>query len=103
MPCFKPGDGLDYHTGEMRVDQLLTWLRERYGICVDQLPRGDGFGEPTIADRKALCENQKAFVSRLREIGFYRDLSDAYVTQTVTPRYRIGKSNEAAQVEEGDR
>ena len=25
-----------------------------------------------------------------REVGFYRDLSDAYITQTVTPRYQIG-------------
>ena len=30
-----------------------------------------------------------AFISRLREIGFYSDLSDAYLTQTVTPRYTI--------------
>ena len=30
-----------------------------------------------------------AFTSRLQEIGFYRELSDAYVTQTVTPRYVI--------------
>ena len=27
--------------------------------------------------------------SRLREIGFYSDLSDAYLTQTITPRYTI--------------
>jgi len=26
---------------------------------------------------------------RLREIGFFRDLSDAYITQTITPRYAI--------------
>ena len=55
----------------------------------------------TIADRKALRENQKAFVSRLREIGFYRDLSDAYVTQTVTPRYRIAKTEKMPAREEG--
>ena len=41
-------------------------------------------------------------MSRLREIGFYRDLSDAYVTQTVTPRYRIGKDADVALGEEGD-
>jgi hypothetical protein len=98
----QPGGAIGYHTGEMRIDQLLTLLRARYGLCIDQLPRGDGFGEPTIADRKTLRENQKAFVSRLREIGFYRDLSDAYVTQTVTPRYRIGKSDEAMLAGEGD-
>ena len=91
----RPGGLLGYHTGDLRIDELLTILRERYGLCVDQLPRSDGFGEPTIADRKALRENHAAFVSRLRETGFYRDLSDAYVTQTITPRYRIAMNGTA--------
>jgi hypothetical protein len=98
----QPGGTLGYHTGELRIDQLLAVLRERYGLCIDQLPRGDGFGQPTIADRKALRENHKAFVSRLREIGFYRDLSDAYVTQTITPRYRIAKNEGLALAEGGE-
>ena len=50
------------------------------------------FDAPSIDDRRALRENQRAFVARLREIGFYRDLSDAYVAQTVTSRYRIGEA-----------
>lgn len=78
-----------FYTGELRIEGLLTWLRERYGIHIDRLPRGDGFGVPSIEDRAALRENRAAFVARLREVGFYRDLSDAYVSQTVTPRYRI--------------
>ena len=91
IAVLRPGGAQGYHTGEMRIDQLLLFLRERYGICIDQLPQGDGFGSPTIEDRRALRSNFNAFVSRLREIGFYRDLSDAYVTQTVTPRYPIAK------------
>lgn len=78
-----------FHTGELRIEALLTWLRERYGLHIDRLPRGDGFGAPSIEDRAALRENTVAFTDRLREVGFYRDLSDAYVSQTVTPRYRI--------------
>lgn len=78
-----------FHTGELRIEELLVWLRERYGLHVDRLPRGDGFGAPSIEDRAALRRNAEAFTQRLREVGFYRDLSDAYVTQTVTPRYRI--------------
>lgn len=78
-----------FYTGEMRIEALLTWLRERYGLHIDRLPRGDGFGAPSIEDRAALRENATAFTARLREVGFYRDLSDAYVSQTVTPRYRI--------------
>ncbi len=82
--------GQGFRTGEMRVDELLTFLRERYGLHIDQLPEGEGFGPASIEDRQALRANVQAFVSRLREIGFFRDLSDAYVTQTVTPRYRVG-------------
>lgn len=78
-----------YHTEEMRIDNLLTFLRERYGLYIDQLPPDEGFGAPSIDDRKALRANVQAFTARLREIGFYRDLSDAYVTQTVVPRYTI--------------
>lgn len=78
-----------YHTEEMRIDNLLTFLRERYGLYIDQLPHAEGFGAPSIDDRKALRANVQAFTARLREIGFYRDLSDAYVTQTVVPRYTI--------------
>ena len=91
IAVLRPGGSLGYHTGELRIDELLVFLCERYGLHIDQLPRGDGFGPPSIADRQALRKNAKAFVSRLREVGFYRDLSDAYVTQTITPRYQIAE------------
>ena len=84
-------------TGEMRIDDLLSFLRERYGLYIDQLPPGEGFSAPTIDERKALRSNVQAFTGRLREIGFYRDLSDAYVTQTVVPRYTIAERNEGAR------
>ena len=78
-----------YHTEPLRIEEVLLFLRERYGLYIDRLPPGDGFSAPSIQDRVALRENVVAFTARLREIGFYRDLSDAYVTQTVTPRYVI--------------
>ncbi len=101
IAVLQSGGTLGYHTGEIRIDELLTFLRERYGICIAQLPRGDGFGLPTIEDRQALRDNMIAFVVRLREVGFYRDLSDAYVTQTVTPRYRIEREGTLALRTEG--
>lgn len=78
-----------FYTCELRIEDLLNWLRERYGLHIDRLPRGDGFTTTSIDDRAALRQNSSAFTARLREVGFYRDLSDAYVSQTVTPRYRI--------------
>lgn len=79
-------------TQELRVDELLEWIRDRYGIHVDELPDQDGFGDPSVTERKALQKNEQAFRRRLREIGFFRDLSDAYITQTVSPRYEITRS-----------
>jgi len=87
----QPGGNLGYHTGDIRVDELLVVLRERYGLYIDRLPSGDGFSSASIEEQKALRENEKSFISRLREIGFYHDLSDAYITQTITPRYRIAE------------
>lgn len=78
-----------FSTRALRVDELLDFLQGRYGICIDRLPAGDGFDEPSIEDRQALRTNAEAFRLRLRELGFFRDLSDAYVTQTITPRYVI--------------
>jgi hypothetical protein len=80
-----------YRSEEIQIDRLLSFLRERYGIYIDALPAGEGFGEPSIQDREAMRRNKQAFKNKLREIGFFQDLSDAYVTQHVTPRYRIGK------------
>lgn len=96
IAVLKPGGAGGFYTGELRIDELLVFLRERYGIFIDQLPRGDGFATTSIDERKALRENLKAFIGRLREVGFYRDLSDAYVTQTITPRYRIAADDATA-------
>lgn len=96
IAVLRPGGDQGYFTGEMRIDDLLCFLRERYGLYIDQLPTGEGFAAPTIDERKALRANVQAFTARLREIGFYRDLSDAYVTQTVVPRYTISEKSEGA-------
>ena len=96
LAVLKSGGAAGFHTGELRVDELLVFLRERYGIFIDQLPRNDGFATTSIEDRRALRDNVRAFTGRLREVGFYRDLSDAYVTQTITPRYRIDAKGPAA-------
>lgn len=81
--------GTSFVTREIRVDDLLAFLRTRYGLYIDCLPTGEGFDKVGVADYQALSRNKEAFKMRLREIGFFQDLSDAYVTQTVTPRYTI--------------
>jgi hypothetical protein len=80
---------MDLRTVPLRIDEFLKILRERYGLYIDQLPDGDGFGPAIVTDHSGLRENRAAFIARLREIGFYSDLSDAYLAQTITPRYEI--------------
>ena len=87
---YDPATG-KYHSEEIQIDRLLTSLTERYGLFIERLPVGEGFGEPSIQDQQALRRNREAFKNKLREIGFFQDLSDAYITQHVTPRYRIGE------------
>ena len=77
-------------TRELKIEELLAFLRNRYGLYIDRLPGSDLSGI-SILDRRALRLNQEAFKRRLREIGFYEDLSDAYITQKVSPRYSIQK------------
>ena len=68
---------------------LLLFLLQRYGLYIDTLPPNEGLGRTSIIDQQALTRNKEAFKMRLREIGFFQDLSDAYITQTVAPRYTI--------------
>jgi len=85
-----------FHTRSLRIDEFLDLLRERYGLHVDRLPEGDGFGPAIVTDHAALRDNRMAFTGRLREIGFYSDQSDAYLTQTITPRYTINADTSRA-------
>lgn len=80
----------DLATSPMRVDTFLALLRDRYGLYIDRLPDGDGFTGAHLDDQAALRANSAALLNRLREIGYYQDMSDAYLTQTITPRYAIG-------------
>lgn len=93
ISLLRPSDGGGFHTEALRVDEFLSVLSRRYGIHVDRLPERHGFASPGIDDHAALRENTRAFTDRLREIGFYSDLSDAYLTQTITPRYRIERES----------
>jgi hypothetical protein len=91
-------DTQGFYTKEIKIEDLLVFLRDRYGIHIDSLPNGEGFGEPSIEDREALRQNKTAFKNKLRDIGFFQDLSDAYITQHVTPRYRIQREPQPATV-----
>lgn len=74
-------------TRELQIEELMVFLYKRYGICIGRIP--ESHQGSSILDKRALRLNLEAFKRRLREIGFYEDLSDAYITQKITPRYQI--------------
>jgi len=78
--------GRGFESEPMLVDDFLDFLRDRYGIFIGDLPDGE---DVPPADLAALRGNVAEFKRRLREIGFYTDLSDAYIAQTIRPRYRV--------------
>jgi hypothetical protein len=79
-------------SSSIRVDELLTVFGNRYGLYIDKLPEDNTY-DNSIYDRQALRINAETFKRRIREIGFYEDLSDAYVAQKITPRYIINSEH----------
>jgi hypothetical protein len=75
-----------FRTRHIRIDEFIDWLQHRYGIYISRLPEGM---TPSIADLEALRQNVIEFKRRLRDIGFYTDLSDAYIAQVIQPRYSL--------------
>lgn len=80
-------DGVGFCSRPILIDQFTAWLRERYGLVL--IP---DWPDATIADYQAFNANLDHLKNRLREIGFYTDLSDAYNAQTIRPRYMIGEN-----------
>jgi hypothetical protein len=66
-------------TDEFRIplDDFLTFLRERFGILVDRSPAS--FDSAT--SRAAAAVNLEAMKRRLRQMGFFADLSDDFSAQ----------------------
>lgn len=95
ISLLRPGSDGNLSTSPMRIDEFLAVLRERYGLYVDELPDADGFAGADLDDQAALRANSAAFLNRLREIGYYQDMSDAYLTQTITPRYSMEAASSA--------
>lgn len=73
-----------FRSRSILVDDLLFWLQQRYGLTL--MPH---WPTATIQDYEAFNNNLRILKRRLREIGFYTDLSDAYNAQIIRPRYEI--------------
>jgi hypothetical protein len=71
------------------IEDFLVWLEARYGLVIGGSQLGAGRAPVTMEEHRAFRDNVRALKDRLREIGFYDDLSDAYIAQTIRPRYPI--------------
>ena len=81
---------MGFYSEPLSIEQLIGLLRDRYGMIINGLnePR---FSGADVQTHQAFKENLEAFKHKLRNIGFYNVLSDAYIMQKIRPRYPIGE------------
>jgi hypothetical protein len=81
--------GDTFVTRPMRVQRLIERLEARYDLLVSHPP--DRFAsDPRVLG--VLAGNVERLKVRLRETGLYTDLSDAFLAQTIRPRFVIEPS-----------
>jgi hypothetical protein len=69
-----------------RLTEFLAFLEQRFGILVDRPPDNFEGADYSAAAR----DNLRAMESRLRQMGIFRDLSDDFTVQRLTPPYASG-------------
>lgn len=89
-------EGRVFETEPILVEDFLTWVERRYGFVIAPGVTPAGRKPVSLDEHRAFRENVRAFKDRLREIGFYDDLSDAYNAQTIRPRYELRGEEESA-------
>jgi hypothetical protein len=72
-------------TRPITITEFVAWLRQRYGILIDTT--GEQNDSPEVS--RALEANYSALKDRLRQLGFFTDLSDASISQVIKPRFPI--------------
>jgi hypothetical protein len=83
-----------YYSEPILIEDFLNTLQNRYGFIINgiQHPR---FADAGIEFHQAFRQNVLNLKQRLREIGFFNVLSDAYIMQRIRPRYPIEKGQES--------
>lgn len=88
--------GRQFETEPILIEDFLTWVERRYGFVIAPGVTAAGRKPVSLDEHRAFRENVRAFKDRLREIGFYDDLSDAYNAQTIRPRYELRAEESAS-------
>lgn len=77
-----------FKTKTLSIEELIENIRDRYGLIINGLTE-DRFKDADLNTHLAFKENVESFKMKLRQIGFYNDLSDAYILQRIRPRYEL--------------
>lgn len=77
-----------FQTRSLSIEELVSNIRDRYGLVINGLNE-ERFVDADLQTHLAFKENMEAFKMKLRQIGFYNDLSDAYILQRIRPRYEL--------------
>lgn len=77
-----------FTTKTLSIEELIENIRNRYGLIINGLSE-ERFNEADLITHLAFKENVESFKMKLRQIGFYNDLSDAYILQRIRPRYEL--------------
>ncbi|WP_202800225.1 hypothetical protein [Pontibacter sp. BAB1700] len=80
-----------FNTKTLSIEELIETLRNRYGLIINGLTE-DRFKDANLSTHLAFKDNVNAFKLKLRQIGFYNDLSDAYILQKIRPRYQVASN-----------
>jgi hypothetical protein len=83
LHLLRSGDGPGFRALSYR--EFLRTIRDRYGFCVDEAPRG-----MTISN-DLLQTNRKALERRLRDLGLLEGVNDAEQMKRLTPRFESSR------------
>lgn len=82
----KQGGG--FETRSLSIEELVEAIRNRYGLIING-QNEKRFANSGVEANEAFHTNMEAFKDKLRQIGFYTDMSDAYILQKIRPRYKL--------------
>lgn len=77
-----------YETRSLSIDELIQEIRNRYGLIINGVNE-ERFANADVEMNEAFRTNVEAFKDKLRQIGFYTDMSDACILQKIRPRYKL--------------
>jgi len=81
----RSGGHPEFRTKGLTISDFVVWLKNRYGILIDEFSES----VDSVDMAQAMRHNYQALKTRLRQLGFYTDLSDASNTQLIQPRFRV--------------